>query len=134
MRWCFTALLMPELAVLQFLVPAIIMIGIAAVLILPYLHGKGIIGGKRPLKKGRSARAKILELEQSGVDQERGTADLKLLLEIHLRGYATYQLRVKRTVLQSEVAMMFTQGEMLNVEVAPGNMEHIAIPGLDDRR
>ena len=119
--------------ILPIIGPILIILLIGGVLILPYLHGIGVIGARKVPTKGSRARASILEAEQLARHEELGAADMRLVLMVKVWGHPRYRLRVKRMVPLAELDTRFAVGQKMEIVVGPGSMERIAIPGLDDQ-
>jgi hypothetical protein len=113
--------------------PVLVIILVLAVLVLPYLHGIGLIGTRQVPTKSSRARASILEAEQLAVHEDQGMADLRLVLMVKVAGHPQYRLRVKRLVPIADLNNRFAVGQKMEIMVGPGSMERIAIPGLDEQ-
>jgi hypothetical protein len=112
--------------------PVLVIILILAVLVLPYLHGIGLIGTREVPTKSSRARASILEAEQLAIHEDQGLADLRLVLMVKVWGHPQYRLRVKRLVPIADLNSRFAVGQKMEIVVGPGSMERIVIPGLDE--
>jgi hypothetical protein len=113
-----------------FIGPIIIAAILLLVLTLPFLHGIGIIGGKKRLRSGETVRAKILEIEQGALHEDTGLVDVRLLLEVKPKSHAPYQVRAKRSVPASSLASTLQLGQVMQVRIAD-DPNQVSIPGID---
>jgi hypothetical protein len=114
-----------------FIGPIIIGVILLLVLTLPFLHGIGVIGGKKRLRSGDTVRAKVLEIEQGLVHEDTGLVDIRLLLEVKPKSHAPYQVRAKRCVPASVLTSTLRLGQVLQVKIASEDPNQLAIPGVD---